>query len=228
MNESIISLEKITKSFISGKEEIKVLNGVGLEIERGDFVTISGPSGSGKSTLLNIIGGLLHPDKGDVILEGKALYKYKDRVLARIRNEKIGFIFQFHHLLLDFTVIENLAIPLLIKGIPFKKACRKSEDLLHRVDLVSRMNAKPRTLSGGERQRVAVLRAIINNPVLLLADEPTGDLDWAHAEAVLQMLKEIHEDSGMTIVLVSHNQRVAQMGEKTYNLIEGKLKKDEV
>jgi ABC-type lipoprotein export system ATPase subunit len=228
MSDSIITLKNVSKTFISGKEEIKVLDGVDLKVEKGDFITISGPSGSGKSTLLNIIGGLLHPDGGDVILDGNSLYGYKDRALARIRNEKIGFIFQFHHLLLDFTVIENLAIPLLIKGTAFNSACEEAERLLHRVDLIGRMHAKPRTLSGGERQRVAVLRAIINDPVLLLADEPTGDLDWAHAEAVLRMLGEIHRTSGMTIILVSHNRRVAQMGKKTYNLIEGKLEKNEM
>jgi len=228
MSEIIVALKEVSKGFLSGKEEIKVLEGVNLEVKKGDFITISGPSGSGKSTLLNIVGGLLHPDEGDVILEGKPLYNYKDRALAQIRNEKIGFIFQFHHLLLDFTVVENLAIPLLIKGEAFGEACREAKDLLARVDLSGRLHAKPRTLSGGERQRVAVLRAIINHPLLLLADEPTGDLDWAHAEVILQMLSEIHRNSGMTVILVSHNQRVAQMGKKTYNLIEGRLKENEV
>lgn len=228
MSNSIITLKKVSKCFISGKEEIKVLDGVDLKVDKGDFITISGPSGSGKSTLLNIVGGLLHPDSGQVILGENSLYDYKDRALAQIRNEKIGFIFQFHHLLLDFTVVENLAIPLLIKGMAFSRACKEAEELLHKVDLINRKHAKPRTLSGGERQRVAVLRAIINNPVLLLADEPTGDLDWAHAESVLQMLSEIHRISGMTIILVSHNRRVAQMGKKTYNLIEGKLERNEM
>jgi ABC-type lipoprotein export system ATPase subunit len=224
MSDIIVALKDIKKSFTSGDEEIRVLDGLNLEIKKGDFITISGPSGSGKSTLLNIMGGLLHPDKGNVILEGKALYKYQDRELAKIRNERIGFIFQFHHLLFDFTVVENLAIPLLIKGSTIKEAYRESEDLLSRVDLKHRMYAKPRTLSGGERQRVAVLRAIINSPVLLLADEPTGDLDRAHADVILKMLTKIHRDRGMTIILVSHNQRVAQMGEKTYNLLGGRLK----
>lgn len=228
MSEFIISLKDVNKGFLSGTEEIDVLKSINLEVKRGDFITISGPSGSGKSTLLHILGGLLHPDEGNVILEGKSLYGYKDRTLAKIRNEKIGFIFQFHHLLLDFTVIENLAIPLLIKGVTFKEAYKQAENLLLRVDLASRMYAKPRTLSGGERQRVAVLRAIINNPLLLLADEPTGDLDMAHAEVVLDMLTQIHKDRGMTVILVSHNQRVAQMGKKTYNLFEGRLKENEM
>ncbi len=228
MSEIIISLKDVSKGFLSGAEEISVLKSVNLEVCRGDFITISGPSGSGKSTLLHILGGLLHPDEGNVLLEGKSLYDYKDRTLANIRNEKIGFIFQFHHLLLDFTVVENLAIPLLIKGVTFKEAYKQAENLLLRVDLSSRMYAKPRTLSGGERQRVAVLRAIINNPLLLLADEPTGDLDMAHADVVLDMLTQIHKDKGMTVILVSHNQRVAKMGQKTYNLLKGKLKKNEV
>jgi lipoprotein-releasing system ATP-binding protein len=224
MNKVITALKEVKKSFLSGKEEINVLRGIDLEVEEGDFITISGPSGSGKSTLLHILGGLLHPDEGDVILQEKPLYKYSDPELAKIRNEKIGFIFQFHHLLLDFTVIENLVIPLLIKGSTPGKAYKKAEELLALVDLGHRMHAKPRTLSGGERQRVAVLRAIINDPLLLLADEPTGDLDRAHSNVILQMLRKIHHERGMTVILVSHNQRVAQMGEKTYNLIEGKLK----
>jgi lipoprotein-releasing system ATP-binding protein len=224
MSKTIVNLQDVEKSFISGKEKINVLRSINLEVEEGDFVTITGPSGSGKSTLLHILGGLLHPDSGDVILQGKSLYKYKDAELAKIRNEKIGFVFQFHHLLFDFTVLENLAIPLLIRGSNLKKAYKKAEELLVLVDLEHRIHAKPRTLSGGERQRVAVLRAMVNDPLLLLADEPTGDLDRAHANVVLQMLSKIQRESGMTVILVSHNQRVAQMGKKTYNLVEGKLK----
>jgi lipoprotein-releasing system ATP-binding protein len=224
MSKTIVILKNVEKSFTSGKEKINVLRSINLEVEEGDFITITGPSGSGKSTLLHILGGLLHPDGGDVILQKKPLYKYKDAELAKIRNEKIGFIFQFHHLLFDFTVLENLAIPLLIKGSTLKRAYKKAEELLSLVDLEHRINAKPRTLSGGEKQRVAVLRAIVNNPLLLLADEPTGDLDQAHSDVVLQMLSKIQRESGMTVILVSHNQRVAQMGKKTYNLIEGKLK----
>jgi lipoprotein-releasing system ATP-binding protein len=228
MSKTIVALKDVEKSFLSGREKINVLRSINLEVEEGDFITITGPSGSGKSTLLHILGGLLHPDGGDVILQQKFLYKYKDAELAKIRNEKIGFVFQFHHLLFDFTVLENLAIPLLIKGSTLKIAYKKAEKLLALVDLAHRIHAKPRTLSGGERQRVAVLRAIVNDPLLLLADEPTGDLDRAHSNVVLQMLSKIQRESGMTVILVSHNQRVAQMGKKTYNLIEGKLKKNEV
>jgi lipoprotein-releasing system ATP-binding protein len=224
MSKTIVILKNVEKSFMSGKEKINVLRSINLEVEEGEFITITGPSGSGKSTLLHILGGLLHPDSGDVILQGKPLYKYKDAELARIRNEKIGFIFQFHHLLFDFSVLENLAIPLLIRGSNLKRAYKKAEELLSLVDLEHRVHAKPRTLSGGERQRVAVLRAIVNDPLLLLADEPTGDLDQAHSDVVLKMLSKIQRESGMTVILVSHNQRVAQMGKKTYNLIEGKLK----
>lgn len=224
MSKTIVILKNVEKSFMSGKEKINVLRSINLEVEEGEFITITGPSGSGKSTLLHILGGLLHPDSGDVILQDKPLYKYKDAELARIRNEKIGFIFQFHHLLFDFSVLENLAIPLLIRGSNLKRAYKKAEELLSLVDLEHRVHAKPRTLSGGERQRVAVLRAIVNDPLLLLADEPTGDLDQAHSDVVLKMLSKIQRESGMTVILVSHNQRVAQMGKKTYNLIEGKLK----
>jgi len=223
MNNILLSASNIHKSFHSGNEEIKVLLGADLSIEEGDFVSINGPSGSGKSTLLHILGGLQHPDKGKVVLDGKPLYSHSDRELAEIRNERIGFIFQFHYLLSDFTVIENVMIPLLINGKRKKEAQEKAKELLSMVDLTNRAHHRPKTLSGGERQRVAVLRAVINEPSLLLADEPTGDLDWAHANTILQMLTDLNINKGMTIIIVTHNKRVAKIAKKTYNLVEGRL-----
>lgn len=223
MNNILLSASNIHKSFHSGNEEIRVLLGADLSIEEGDFVSINGPSGSGKSTLLHILGGLQHPDKGKVVLDGKPLYSHSDRELAEIRNERIGFIFQFHYLLSDFTVIENVMIPLLIKGKRKKEAQEKAKELLSMVDLTNRAHHRPKTLSGGERQRVAVLRAVINEPSLLLADEPTGDLDWAHTNTILQMLTDLNINKGMTIIIVTHNKRVAKIAKKTYNLIEGRL-----
>jgi lipoprotein-releasing system ATP-binding protein len=223
MNNILLLASNIHKSFHSGNEEIRVLLGADLSIEEGDFVSINGPSGSGKSTLLHILGGLQHPDKGKVVLDGKPLYSHSDRELAEIRNEKIGFIFQFHYLLSDFTVIENVMIPLLIKGKRKKEAQEKAKELLSMVDLTNRAHHRPKTLSGGERQRVAVLRAVINEPSLLLADEPTGDLDWAHTNTILQMLTDLNINKGMTIIIVTHNKRVAKIAKKTYNLIEGRL-----
>lgn len=216
----------IHKSFHSGDEEIKVLQGIDIDINKGDFISISGPSGSGKSTLLHILGGLQHPDKGEVILDGKLLYSHPDRELAKIRNERIGFIFQFHYLLSDFTVLENIMIPLLIKGMNRSVAEEKVKELLLMVDLEDRAHHKPQTLSGGERQRVAVLRAIINQPSLLLADEPTGDLDWEHANTVLQMLMDLHKEKEMTIIIVTHNKRVAKIAKNTYNLTKGRLENE--
>ncbi|MCK4226031.1 ABC transporter ATP-binding protein, partial [candidate division WOR-3 bacterium] len=208
MNNILLLASNIHKSFHSGNEEIRVLLGADLSIEEGDFVSINGPSGSGKSTLLHILGGLQHPDKGKVVLDGKPLYSHSDRELAEIRNERIGFIFQFHYLLSDFTVIENVMIPLLIKGKRKKEAQEKAKELLSMVDLTNRAHHRPKTLSGGERQRVAVLRAVINEPSLLLADEPTGDLDWAHTNTILQMLTDLNINKGMTIIIVTHNKRV--------------------
>lgn len=216
----------IHKSFHSGDEEIKVLQGIDIDINKGDFISISGPSGSGKSTLLHILGGLQHPDKGEVILDGKLLYSHPDRELAKIRNERIGFIFQFHYLLSDFTVLENIMIPLLIKGTNRSVAEEKIKELLLMVDLEDRAHHKPQTLSGGERQRVAVLRAIINQPSLLLADEPTGDLDWEHANTILQMLMDLHKEKEMTIIIVTHNKRVAKIAKNTYNLTKGRLENE--
>lgn len=216
----------VYKSFHSGDEEIRVLQGIDIDVNKGDFISITGPSGSGKSTLLHILGGLQHPDKGEVILDGKLLYSHPDRELAKIRNEKIGFIFQFHYLLSDFTVLENIMIPLLIRGTNRSVAEEKAKELLKMVDLKDRAHHKPQTLSGGERQRVAVLRAIINQPSLLLADEPTGDLDWEHANTILQMLMDLHKEKEMTIIIVTHNKRVAKIAKNTYNLIKGRLENE--
>ena len=216
----------IHKSFHSGDEEIRVLQGIDIDVNKGDFISITGPSGSGKSTLLHILGGLQHPDKGEVILDGKLLYSHPDRELAKIRNERIGFIFQFHYLLSDFTVLENIMIPLLIKGTNRSVAEKKVKELLKMVDLEDRAHHKPQTLSGGERQRVAVLRAIINQPSLLLADEPTGDLDWEHANTILQMLMDLHKEKEMTIIIVTHNKRVAKIAKNTYNLTKGRLENE--
>lgn len=220
---SLLTAQNIYKSFHSGDEEIKVLEGIDLEIKKGDFISITGPSGSGKSTLLHILGGLQHPDKGEVLLDGKSIYSNSDRELAKIRNERIGFIFQFHYLLSDFTVFENIMIPLLIKNIERDKAEEKVNILLKMVNIEDRALHKPQTLSGGERQRVAVLRAIINEPSILLADEPTGDLDWEHANIVLQMIRDLHKNKEMTIIIVTHNKRVAKIAKKTYNLSKGRL-----
>ncbi|TET97981.1 MAG: ABC transporter ATP-binding protein [Candidatus Stahlbacteria bacterium] len=216
----------IHKSFHSGDEEIRVLQGIDIDVNKGDFISITGPSGSGKSTLLHILGGLQHPDKGEVILDGKLLYSHPDRELAKIRNERIGFIFQFHYLLSDFTVLENIMIPLFIKGTNRSVAEEKVKELLLMVDLEDRAHHKPQTLSGGERQRVAVLRAIINQPSLLLADEPTGDLDWEHANTILQMLMDLHKEKEMTIIIVTHNKRVAKIAKNTYNLTKGRLENE--
>lgn len=216
----------IHKSFHSGDEEIRVLQGIDIDVNKGDFISITGPSGSGKSTLLHILGGLQHPDKGEVILDGKLLYSHPDRELAKIRNERIGFIFQFHYLLSDFTVLENIMIPLLIKGTNRSVAEKKVKELLKMVDLEDRAHHKPQTLSGGERQRVAVLRAIINQPSLLLADEPTGDLDWEHANTILQMLMDLHKEKEMTVIIVTHNKRVAKIAKNTYNLTKGRLENE--
>lgn len=216
----------IHKSFHSGDEEIRVLQGIDIDVNKGDFISITGPSGSGKSTLLHILGGLQHPDKGEVILDGKLLYSHPDRELAKIRNERIGFIFQFHYLLSDFTVLENIMIPLLIKGTNRSVAEEKVKELLKMVDLEDRAHHKPQTLSGGERQRVAVLRAIINQPSLLLADEPTGDLDWEHANTILQMLMDLHKEKEMTVIIVTHNKRVAKIAKNTYNLTKGRLENE--
>lgn len=221
---NILDIKGIKKSFSSGREKINVLKGVNLEVKSGNFVSILGPSGSGKSTLLHIIGGLQRPDNGEVLFHGKSLYSNTDRELALIRNTEIGFIFQFHHLLSDFTVLENIIIPQLIKGEDIKKARNRAMKLMEKVDISERSEHKPATLSGGEKQRVAILRAIINQPSIILADEPTGDLDYEHANQILEILKKLNHENEVAIIMVTHDMRVAKIARHIYYLKKGVLK----
>ena len=221
---SILRTEAVEKSFTLGDEVIRVLQGVNLNVEKGEIITIMGPSGSGKSTLLHIIGGLEYPDKGKVFIENDDLTKLKDRKLSEIRNKKIGFIFQFHHLLPEFTILENTILPLLINGENFNKVKERGEKILKEIGLLDRKNHKPSEISGGERQRAAVARALATNPAIVLADEPTGNLDIKTEKELLSLLLKLNK-KGVTFLIVTHNIEVAKMGNKKYELREGKLVK---
>lgn len=190
---------------------VSVLKGIRLKIDRGQAVVIVGPSGSGKSTLLNIIGGLDHPTNGQVVVDGNDLARLSDRDLARIRNRDIGFIFQLHHLLPQCTVLENVLIPTLAgkDGASPRAARQRGESLLDRVGLKDRMRHRPGELSGGQRQRVAVARALINQPKLLLADEPTGSLDEASSDGIADLLVQVNREEGVTLIAVTHSQKLA-------------------
>ena len=197
---------------------IEVLRDVDLEVERGELVAVAGSSGSGKSTLLHILGGLMHPESGQVEVAGARLYDLDERRRAALRNRHIGFVFQFHHLLAEFTAEENVAFPHRIAGISAREARQRAAALLDRVGLADRGSHLSRSLSGGEQQRVAIARALARGPSLLLADEPTGNLDSESARGVFDLLAELHRERGMTTVLVTHNPELAKRCDKIFNM----------
>ena len=221
---SLIILDNVTKRYDgpAGQSVEPVLQGISLALGPGESVAVVGPSGSGKSTLLNIMGTLDRPTSGRVLLDGKDLASLSDDALAAIRNRRIGFVFQLHHLLPQCTALENVLVPTLAGGGP-KDAPDRAEKLLDRVGLKDRMEYRPGQLSGGERQRVAVARALINRPALLLADEPTGSLDRAAAEHLTDLLAQLNREEGVTLVVVTHSPAMAGRMGKTLELRDGQL-----
>ena len=222
----MLEAKNIHKVYNNGKKGLVVLKGVDLNIEKGRFVAIVGPSGAGKSTLLHILGGLDNPTKGEVILEGEDIYSLPDPELSSIRNKKIGFVFQFYHLLSEFTVLENVLIPALIRqpSLVNRRALEKeAAELLTKVGLSARMGYFPSQLSGGEKQRVAIVRGLINRPGLFLCDEPTGNLDSKTGEEIVSLIKQVNLENRMTIVLVTHNIELAKVADSVYHLKDGAL-----
>lgn len=221
-DEAFLSLRGVSKGFPDAPGSPEILKGIDLEVARGDAIAIVGPSGSGKSTLLNIIGALDVPTAGTVEFEGNDLSKMSDRDLAKLRNDSIGFVFQLHHLLPQCSAIENVLTPALVHPNAGDARVR-AEDLLKRVGLGDRMHYMPAQLSGGERQRVAVVRALINEPKLLLADEPTGSLNTEGAQDLAKLLRDLNEESEMAIVLVTHAPAIAKTMDRMYELRGGAL-----
>ena len=219
---SIIEAFNITKTYFLRNETINVLKGIDLEIKKGHFVVILGPSGSGKSTLLNVLGSIDRPTSGKIIFDSKDLSLYKDTKLSEIRNKKIGFIFQFHHLLAEFSCIENIALPAMVNGTAATYALEKALSLMEKFDMADKKNRLPGELSGGERQRVAVARALINDPLIILADEPAGNLDYENSNKLLDAFVSLNSE-GSTIILVTHALNIAKVGTDVYNLVEGRL-----
>lgn len=213
----------IRRIFQTGKERLEVLKGIDITIRQGMLHTIVGPSGAGKSTLLHILGGLDRPTEGKVIIDNSNLYDFTDTELAKIRNKKIGFIFQFHHLLPEFTALENVMMPVVIDGIDIREAKKVAGELLVKVGLSDRQNHKPNELSGGEKQRVAVARALVNNPSVIFADEPTGNLDRKNGELLLLLLLELNRKEGITLVVVTHNESIARTMGNIIKLEDGKI-----
>lgn len=215
----MIEAKGIYKSF----GNVDVIKGIDLHIDKGEIVTIVGASGAGKTTLLQIIGTLEKADKGDVIINGQNVSKMNQKTLAAFRNKNIGFVFQFHHLLPEFTALENICIPAFIAGEPKSKALCKAIQLLDYLNLTDRANHKPSMLSGGEQQRVAVARALINNPAVILADEPSGNLDSQNAKELHELFFKLREQTGQTFVIVTHNPDLAQMADRTLTIKDGKI-----
>jgi lipoprotein-releasing system ATP-binding protein len=220
-NASILQCEKLTMRFNQGGLDVEVLKGVDLNIGTGERVAIMGASGSGKSTLLHLLGGLEKPTSGKVILNGTDLNKVNGAKLAKLRNNSLGFIYQFHHLLGEFTVLENVAMPLLIGGHSVVEAKRDATRLLQRVGLGHRIEHKPGELSGGERQRAAVARALINKPNVILADEPTGNLDSKTAEQVFQLMLELNQELNVSFLIVTHDHELAIKMGKVLHMEDG-------
>lgn len=217
----LIRLEGIGKAYVHNSTRTEVLRDVSFSIARGELLSIIGPSGAGKSTLLNIIGTVDQPTSGKVLYGGRDLFSRSHRDLAEFRNRKLGFIFQFHHLLPEFTALENTMMPARIAGIDLKTAEAKARELLERMGLGPRLEHKPGELSGGEQQRVAVARALVMSPEVVLADEPTGNLDTHTGHEVFGLLKELNREFGMTLIIVTHNEEFARSTPRCVTLVDG-------
>jgi len=220
-NDIVVECRNLRKSYILGEVRVDALRGINMKINRGEMVSIMGPSGCGKTTLLNIIGSLDNPSSGQVLLERSDISRASEQQLTEIRRKSVGFIFQFYNLLPVLTALENVELPMLIAGIPKDERIRRATELLEKVDLLSRKDHKPDELSGGERQRVAIARALSNRPTILLADEPTGDLDTESGLAILNLLKEVNKTENQTLILVTHDSNIAKRANRVFHIKDG-------
>lgn len=223
---ALIQLEDISKIYTIGSQTVKALNGINLAIERNEYVALMGPSGSGKSTLMNIIGCLDQPTDGTYHLNGPDVAQLSENELATIRNKEIGFVFQTFNLLPRLSALQNVALPLIYAGVIESERLTRAETVLHQVGLHDRMHHKPNELSGGQRQRVAVARALVNSPSLILADEPTGNLDTKTSEEIMHLFEEIHR-AGNTVVIVTHEEDIARRAKRIVRIRDGQVESDQ-
>jgi len=215
----MLSVNRLVKKY----GNFAVVNDVSLTVQQGEILSIVGPSGAGKSTLLHLVGALDKPDSGSVLIDGTDILKLPAKRQARFRNDKLGFVFQFHHLLPEFTAVENVCMPLWIKGLDKKDALKQATDMLSIVGLGGRLNNKPSELSGGEQQRVAIARALVTRPAIVMADEPTGNLDSANAQAIHELFLQLRKELGQTFVMITHNDTLAAMTDRTLIMRDGKI-----
>lgn len=222
----LLELKNIYKNYIQGTMEVPVLKDINLCVEEGEYVAIMGPSGSGKSTLMNIIGCIDKPTSGTYLLDDVEIEKCKDKELSEVRNQKIGFVFQNFNLLPRQSALDNVALPLQYAKVPIKKRKQKAKEMLEMVDLADRVSFKPTQLSGGQKQRVAIARAMINDPAIILADEPTGALDSKTGHMVMDLFHKLHEEQGKTIVLITHSQELAAETKRIVTILDGNVVSD--
>jgi putative ABC transport system ATP-binding protein len=225
MEGAMIRMRQVRKAYTMGRVEVEALRGVDLDISRNEYVAVVGPSGSGKSTLMNIVGCLDTPTSGEYVLSGEAVKGLDRNRLAEIRNKHIGFVFQNFNLLPYASALENVELPLLFAGVPARERKERAAEMLRRVDLAERMDHKPTELSGGQMQRVAIARALVNDPAIILADEPTGNLDSASGHAIVDLFQELH-DAGQTIVMITHDQAVAKLASRVVQIRDGQIVED--
>jgi len=223
MNNSILRATGICKTFQDGDKYVEVLKGVNININQAEMVAIVGTSGSGKSTLLHVLGGLDSPDGGEVIVAGQNIHKLSIKKQGELRNQKLGFVYQFHHLLAEFSALENVMMPLIIGRMSEQKARQRAKEIIKKVGLTDRETHTPAELSGGERQRIAIARAMVTRPACILADEPTGNLDLQAAQAVNDLMFELNRDENTSFLIVSHDLKLAASMQKRYELLNGVL-----